>query len=373
MMKYKSFLALSLIIFILACSILLFLFFTKIPKMAEDVFGPAGDNLDFSQKLIYSTQLLMFQDQLITSRDSKSTSGLFEILQGETATSVSERLFHEGYIENPDALRIYLQYSGLDSHIRTGVFKIDNDKNALEIVAEICDLTPGMVDFIIFPGLRVEEVAELLPTSGLDISEQEFLYLVNHPAELPLPEEISNIANLEGYLFPGKYQFNRDINVHDFLSIIVSRFLENLTAEVLSGFKENGMDYQQGITLASIIQREGIITEERKIIASVFLNRLERGMPLQSDPTVQYALGRSNNIWWKVPLTLDDLKIESPFNTYIYSYLPPKPICSPDLDSIIAAAFPEETDFLYFQALCDNSGKHIFVETFQEQIENLCE
>lgn len=372
-MMYKKILALSLFVFVLACLISLILYYVKIPKLAEELFGTADGELDFSQKLIYSTQLLMYQDQLITPGNANEKIGSIEIIKGDTAAIVSERLFSEGYIKNPNAFNIYLRYSGLDKRIRTGNFMIDAGKNSLEIAAQICNLTPGQVDFIILPGLRAEEIAELLSTSGLNISKQEFLDLVRNPAEIPLPNELRGVTNLEGYLFPGVYKFNRDITAHDFLSIILKRFVDTINAGIIDGFADNGMDLFQGVTLASIVQREGIIPEERPIIASVFINRFKQGMPLQSDPTIQYALGGNDSNWWKVPLTTADFSIESPFNTYLNAGLPPHPICSPDLDSITATAFPENTKYLYFQAACDKSGKHVFVETLQEQIKNLCD
>jgi UPF0755 protein len=111
-----------------------------------------------------------------------------------------------------------------------------------------------------------------------------------------------------------------------------------------------------------------------KMSTAVFLNRLRIGMKLDSDPTVQYSLGYNNdkNTWWKNPLSLNDLKIDSLYNTYLYSGLPPTPIDSPSLDALNAVAFPEETNYLYFQAKCDSSGFHNFALTFDEHLQNSC-
>jgi UPF0755 protein len=128
------------------------------------------------------------------------------------------------------------------------------------------------------------------------------------------------------------------------------------------------------VTLASIVQREAVRPEEQAAIASVFLNRLVAGMPLQTDPTVQYALGFdvATNSWWKVPLSTADLEIQSPYNTYQNLGLPPGPISSPGLNAIQAVAYPAQTPYYYFRARCDGSGLHDFSETFDQHLQSGC-
>ena len=128
------------------------------------------------------------------------------------------------------------------------------------------------------------------------------------------------------------------------------------------------------MTLASIIQREAIVPEEQPTIASVFINRLVAGMPLETDPTIQYALGfnKGLNTWWKVPLSVDDLVVISPYNTYQNRGLPPGPICNPSLSALQAVANPAQTPYLYFRARCDNSHLHSFSETYQQHLNNGC-
>ena len=126
--------------------------------------------------------------------------------------------------------------------------------------------------------------------------------------------------------------------------------------------------------MASIIQREAMVTDEMPMIASVFYNRLAINMRLQTDPTVQYALGydpaRGN--WWTTPLNLDDLKIDSPYNTYLHAGLPPGPISSPGLPALQAVAAPAKSNYFYFQARCDKSGLHNFAETLEQHQQNNC-
>jgi UPF0755 protein len=120
-----------------------------------------------------------------------------------------------------------------------------------------------------------------------------------------------------------------------------------------------------------MVEREAVINEEKPLIASVFLNRLALDMKLDSDPTVQYAIGY-DPVWWPNPLSLADLEVDSPFNTYKYAGLPPAPIANPGLSALRAVAFPADTPYFYFRARCDGSGYHDFAETFEEHLSNGC-
>jgi UPF0755 protein len=147
-----------------------------------------------------------------------------------------------------------------------------------------------------------------------------------------------------------------------------------LTAELRAGFEEHGLTLQQAVTLASIVQREAMVAEERPMVASGFYNRLSIGMKLDSDPTVQYAIGfnEKQSSWWTNPLTLNDLNTVSAYNTYQNPGLPPGPISNPGLSALQAVAAPAESPYFYFRARCDNSGLHNFAVTFEEQIQNAC-
>jgi len=155
---------------------------------------------------------------------------------------------------------------------------------------------------------------------------------------------------------------------------MLTDFGQRVTPAIRDGIARQGLNLYQGLILASIVEREARIPEERPLIASVYLNRLKIGMKLDADPTVQYALGFQNDTgeWWKKPLLLADLDVDSPYNTYRYPSLPPGPIANPGLASIQAVAQPAQTDFLYFQAECDGSGRHRFARTFEEHAANSC-
>jgi UPF0755 protein len=154
---------------------------------------------------------------------------------------------------------------------------------------------------------------------------------------------------------------------------MVDDFGQRVSPALRASMEANGLTDYQGVTLASIVEREAVAPAERPIIASVYYNRLKRGMKLQADPTVQYALlkddGSAANGFWKHSLTFADLAVPSPYNTYQVTGLPPGPICNPGLDSLEAVAHPATTDFLYFVAKSD--GTHAFARTLQEQEDNV--
>src|SRR3990170_1925365 len=174
--------------------------------------------------------------------------------------------------------------------------------------------------------------------------------------------------------YPDSYIFPREISAGEMVNELVRNSALHLTLDLKNGFEKQGLNVYQAVTLASMVQREAVHEEEQPLIASVYLNRLKIGMKLDADPTVQYAIGYNilQKTWWTNPLSLLDLQINSPYNTYIYAGLPPTPIANPGLSALRAVAFPEETEFYFFRAKCDGSGFHEFAETFDEHLENAC-
>jgi len=371
-MKYKILLSLSLLIVIIFFITTIILAINYFPRQAEILFGSADSKLDFSQRLIYSVRLLASQNQLLGVGKQTGKPVEVSIDAGETADQVSKELFDNGVILNANAFTTYLFYSGLDIRIRAGKYEISPGKNSVEISHLICDLTPDVVKFVILPGMRVEEIAAMLPTSGLNIDPDEFIRLVNNPPANFLKEEIMGVNSLEGFLYPDEYFFDRNTMVTRFIETLVNRFFDQITPDLIEGLQSNGLNLNQGIVLASIIQREKILKEEGPLIASIFYNRLASGMKLDSDATIQYSVGNQLAGWWKNTLTSQDFQITSPSNTYINFGLPPAAICNPDINSLKAAAFPEKTGYYFFQAKCDQSGRHDFFVTYEEQKNHLC-
>jgi UPF0755 protein len=316
---------------------------------------------------------LLWYDGLLTQPlDPSGQKQSFTIEVGESADSVANHLQSVGLIRDAESFRSYLVYSGLDTTIQAGDYKLSTAMSAMDIARQLQDATPEDVTFVVLPGWRVEEIAASLPTSGLAITSEEFLSAAKTP-----PRDfdfLSGAKTAEGFLYPDSYIFSRKISVDEVIRAMLRNFAAHLTPELKDGFQKQGLTVYQAVTLASMVEREAVQDEEQPQIASVYLNRLKIGMKLDADPTVQYAIGYNflQQTWWTNPLSLLDLQVNSVYNTYKYPGLPPTPIANPSLGALRAVAFPAETKYLFFRAKCDGSGLHVFAETFDEHLQNAC-
>lgn len=371
---FSTLIALTLVVLCLIIGISSWLIY-DIPRRAERSFGVASPKVGFLQRLELSTRLLSKEQKLTRPIDPNGSPLIFDIQPGESTYSITNRLRQSGFIQDDAALRDFLVYAGLDTSLQSGEFKLSPRMTAIEIAWALQDATPDEVTFRILPGWRLEEIAASLPTSGLEFSQDQFLAVTkNLPQQLEFSQQLPPGASLEGYLFPDSYRLMRKTSVMAFIDTALQNFQNKVDQDLQNGFSRQGLNLHQAVTLASMIQREAVIQDEMPIIASVFLNRLEAGMKLDSDPTVQFALGydRKKGTWWKNPLSLDDLKVNSTFNTYLHPNLPPGPIANPGLSALQAVAFPAQTPYYYFRSACDESGAHAFAETFEQHKQNAC-
>jgi UPF0755 protein len=346
-----------------------------VPQRAEQLFGPPAAGLERTQLIYLSAQMLLHQDDLNRPKDPDASEQPFEVGLGEPTGAMIQRLETEGLIADADVFRTYLQYSGLDTTLQAGEYELSPGLSPIQIARKLQDATPTVVNFHILPGWRMEEIAASLPTSGLNISPENFIQAASVlPQGYSFSQEQPPQASAEGFLFPDSYRLPRDLTMDGFLSILLGNFDSKLTPALVDGLRKQNLTIYEAVILASIVQREAMSEGEMPLIASVFLNRLAGGMKLDSDPTVQYGLGfdSEKNTWWTNPLSLEDLQLDSPYNTYLYPGLPPGPIANPSLAALQAVAFPAQTPYYYFRAACDGSGKHVFAETFEEHLGNEC-
>lgn len=333
----------------------------RIPDRAQDLFGAPDPSLSGLRLYVLSTRLLAAADFLRTPLDPSGEEQLFIIEQGSNPDDIIHDLEEAALIAHPDAFRTYLIYTGTDKTIQAGSYTLSPAMAPLRIIQTIQDATPAETTFTIIPGWRSEEIAAAMAVVGLEAAPEKFL------------EQVQN-ASAEGYLFPAAYQLPRDASPAELIAAFTGRFQAQIKPEMESGFSNQGLTPHEGVILASIVERESVLREEMPLIASVFLNRLEAGMTLSADPTVQYALGYNHQqqTWWTNPLSETDLRFSSPYNTYLNPGLPPGPICNPGMDALLAAAFPAESPYYYFRAACDGSGKHNFSRTFEEHLNQAC-
>jgi UPF0755 protein len=351
-------------------------FILSIPAQAEEIFGPPAEYHSFTQRLRLSALLMWEKSALITPIGVNGTPQSFEIKFGESIDSIIQRLVSHGLIANPTPFRNYLSYSGHDTHLQAGYFELSNAMTPLEVANVFLDAAPNNISLFIFAGWRHEEIAASLQPVGLNISEEKFIQRVQSvPTGYSFLQEIPPNGTLNGFLLPGQYDLPREITTDQLIATLLNAFSEQVTNDIRDGISQQDLSLYEGVTLASIVEREAVIEDEQPIIASVFLNRLSSGMKLDADPTIQYALGYNSQqeSWWTNPLSLSDLNVDSLYNTYLYAGLPPGPISNPGIMALKAVAFPAQTPYLYFRAACDGSGRHQFALNYEEHNANACE
>lgn len=373
--KKPVFFVLFFILFVLLILGLIVGYFIMKARVNEQ-FGNPSETLGLNARVLYPIELFINRDKLLSPTNPNGIETVFEIAQGESVAMVCLRLEQEGLIADSEVFRVYLVYSGLDRYLQAGRFKLSPQMTPLEIADQLLDATPTEAAFTILAGWRIEEIAANIATSGLQITEEAFINAAYNPSSYHLSFlPVTDVDSLEGFLFPGSYIIARDANLDAVLTMVLSAFSANVKENFVEGFNRQGLTLVQAVTLASIVEKEAVVDDEKPLIASVFYNRLAQGMRLETDPTVQYGLGYdpATQNWWKSPLSESDLSVNSAYNTYIIHGLPPTPICNPDVGSLQAVAFPAETPYFYFRAACDGSGRHNFAITFEEHLNNQCE
>ena len=294
---------------------------------------------------------------------------IFTVQPGETAATIATRLQRQGLIRDAELFRLLLRYRKVDEKLEAGDYQLRPDMTMDEIIARLQHGRFEAALVIIPEGWRAGEIAALLEERGI-VNGQEFMELVQGGSyDYDFLRDRPQGSSLEGYLFPDTYRVPPRFNAADFIDLMLKTFDARFTSQMRQAAAAKGWTIHEVVTLASIVEREAIVASERPIIASVFINRWEAGMKLDADPTVQYALGyQEEGKWWKTPLLLEDLQVDSPYNTYLNAGLPPGPICNPGLASIQAVLEPAETDYLYFVAVGD--GSHAFAKTLEEHNKN---
>jgi UPF0755 protein len=299
-----------------------------------------------------------------------------EVRSGLGVGGIAKRLEEAGVIRSGRLFLILTSLMGVEGKMVAGSYEFDRGMPTLQVIGRLRAGITMPLTVTVPEGLRSEEVALLMEREGIVSAEDFRRALASGEYDFDFLAELPAGTGLEGYLFPATYGFSRAVAAEEVARRMLTAFDEQVTPELRQAMQANGLTLHEGVTLASIVEREAVQPDERPLIAGVFLNRLRLGMPLGADPTVQYALaGDPQSVerfgFWKQGLTLEDLEVESPYNTYVNGGLPPGPIANPGLDSLEAVAHPAETGYLYFVARED--GSHVFAETLEEHLRNVDE
>lgn len=284
----------------------------------------------------------------------------FLVNPGVTFTSIGKDLEAQRIVKKDYAVWFLSKLKvAADTKLLVGEYEMSDGYTPAQVLDVLISRKIIQHDVLIPEGTSMHELPRVFAKSGL-VTEDEMQQAL---ASRTLLIELSIPARtMEGYIFPDTYSFSRPISAEQMIAKVVNDGKKKLD-ESLRGWRERareiGYNEYQILTLASIIEKETGKASERATISSVFHNRLRIGMPLQSDPTVIYGIPNFNG-----NLTKDDLKAEGPYNTYVNLGLPPTPICNPGVESVKAALYPEDTDYLYFVAKGD--GSHQFSKTYKE-------
>ncbi|MDO8657973.1 MAG: endolytic transglycosylase MltG [Candidatus Levybacteria bacterium] len=275
---------------------------------------------------------------------------IFVVHKGEGVREIANSLKKENLIKDPIVFFLLVKKLGLDGKIQAGDFRLSPSMSAIEIAE---NLTHGTLDiWVTIPeGKRADEIADILKVKIPTYNETWRIELNKN----------------EGYLFPDTYLFPKDADINSIISLMRDIFEKRYSTIP----NNNNLSKNEIVIIASLIEREAKFENDRPLVASVILNRINIGMALQIDATVQYALGFQENekTWWKKNLTKQDLEIDSLYNTYLNTELPPTPISNPGLDVLSAVVNPAITDYLYY--ISDSSGQNHYAKTIEEHNANI--
>lgn len=269
---------------------------------------------------------------------------------------IARHLDEAGVIRSSTGFALLSALRGSARSLKAGEYEVPKNATTLTVLRliESGKVKPHLVRFP--EGATLGDLARILEAERLAKAEE--IIRLAHDRGVLQTLGVEG-ASLEGYLFPDTYYFFKGVLPQDILARMVHRLRETLTVELLATAQSRGLTLHQLLTLASIIEKEAVIPEEQPVISAVFWNRLRRGMPLQADPTVKYALGNNDQA-----LTLTDLQVDSPFNTYRYRGLPPSPIASPGKAAILAVLSPAKVNYLYFVSM--DGRRHFFSTTLDQ-------
>ncbi len=293
---------------------------------------------------------------------NSSDEVLVQVPSGSSPNAIGDILLEKGLIHDLNVYKIYLRLNDRGDLFKAGDYSMTQSMNLEEITTllEVGGNVKTTTDITIQEGLTLLEIANVID-SQFSIDKEVFLALTNDVSYFAsdysfLQDE--NIVSLEGYLYPDTYNIYLNSTEENIIRRMLSGF-EDVYTSIIDGNIPEGMDLNSLMTMASIVEGEALLDIERPVVASVFYNRIEENWQLESCATVQYALGERKSV-----LTYEDLEVESDYNTYRRTGLPPGPINSPGAASISAAVNPDSTEYMFFLAIGD--GSHYFTDNYDD-------
>ena len=318
-----------------------------------------------------------FREEATVTVSAVSAEGTVDvtIAEGASTMDIVDRLAEVGVASDAETLRTLILLTGAGSSLKAGEYTFSLNTPPAEIVRRLREGPPRIERITFRSGLRVQQIGIILEDEGYFTHEEWDDAVANaQPRDF-----MGDDPDFLGYLMPGTYEIRDETTAASLLEEMLDRFGELVTPDLVDRAAEQGWSLYEVLTLASVVEREAVYPEEKPAIAAAFRNRIDQGIALQADPTVQFALtlgeGGAASVenfgWWKGELTVDDLQIDSPYNTYLYPGLMPGPISNPDIDSIRAVITPADVDYVYFVASPECDGHHLFASTLDEHNANV--
>jgi UPF0755 protein len=283
----------------------------------------------------------------------------FEVKSGERAPMVANHLKTAGLIRDRTAFLTYINFHGLRARLKAGTYSLEPTMSGQTVASVLTEGKATANRLVVPEGYRLSQIRQLMVERGFSGVDFDTAVAAAH-TQAVLSGRPAGV-NLEGYLFPDSYAIGASSTPASLVNTMIDTFAERVGPDYVKAFQAQGLTLHQGITLASVVEREVNRPADRPIVAQIFLKRLRDKMPLGSDVTVEYASAMAG-----VPFNLD---INSPYNTRKFVGLPPGPICNPGLSALDAVAKPATTDYTYF--LSGTDGKTYFAKTYAEHQQNI--
>lgn len=325
--------------------------------------------------MIYGySQYKIYQDEYQGTESTEGEDVVVVIPEGAATKQIAKILKEKGLIQFPSAFVKRVKESEYRGSLQPGEFTLNtgmSTQEMIEILGHVEKAKEIKTTLTIPEGFSIEQIAKRVESEGL-FTEEEFLDAVQENTYSydfldSIPEGANVTYRLQGFLFPATYDIYDDTTAHDLVDMMLNKFSEVYDADMRNQAAALNYTAFEMVTRASIVEREAKLDEERPIIAGVINNRLEEGMMLQMCPTVLYPI--TNGLYDKSEVTYDDLEVDSLYNTYKYTGLPVGPICNPGQVSMEAVLNPAQHNYLYYHVDNEETGSHIFTETYQEHVE----
>ncbi|MCD6097033.1 endolytic transglycosylase MltG [bacterium] len=315
--------------------------------------------------IFFSLSYYIYNQTQAPKKEYIPTSFLVE--KGQGVQEIGEQLKEKNLIKNKDLFTILCLLSGAWTKFKPGSYALSPNMNLFQIIKTLTTLPKAKeITITIKEGWTNEQIAEYLENQGV-LKKEDFLQFLENPTfsqkEYGFLEEKAKQVKLQGYLFPDTYRIYEKSTPEQIVKKMLDNFQQKYELYLKKEIEKQNKSLFEIVNLASLIEKEASDEQDKKIVSGIFQKRLELNMPLESCATINYLLKTP-----KKRLSQQDLQIDSPYNTYLYPGLPPGPINNPSLDSLKAALFPLETDYLFF--LAGPNGKNIYARTLTEHIEN---